>query len=372
MRRCLAGVIAMAAVLVLARQTGTATGATSPAALPPLSSEQLAGQRIIYSYSGLTPPSSLLGLISHGEAAGVIIFGNNISSRTQIRAVIAKLEHANASSRNPIRAPLLLLVDQEGGQVRRLSGAPLLSEKQIGASSDPEAKATSAGTGAARNLAGVGMNVNLAPVLDVYRKAGDFIDQYGRSYSQDPDLVATLGRDFITALQQGGAAATAKHFPGLGAATRSQDTDLRPVTLTVSKSRLRSIDELPYSAAIAAGVRLVMVSWAVYPALDAQRPAGLSSTIVGGELRTRLGFRGVTVTDALDAGALESYGTIAHRSLLAAHAGMDLILCSRGRVAEGESARAALRHAYLAGDLNKASFKTTVERIVALRELLGG
>lgn len=370
-RRCLAGLIAVAAVLVLARQTGIPAGVTSSAAtLPALSAGQLAGQRVIYSYSGLTPPSSLLGLISHGEAAGVIFFGNNISSRTQIRAVIAKLEHANANSRNPIRAPLLLLVDQEGGQVRRLPGAPLLSEKQIGASSDPEAEATSAGTGATRNLARVGMNVNLAPVLDVYRKAGDFIDQYGRSYSQDPNLVATLGRDFITALQQGGAAATAKHFPGLGAATRSQNTDLRPVTLTVSTSRLRSIDELPYGAAIAAGVRLVMVSWAVYPALDAQHPAGLSSTIVGGELRTRLGFRGVTVTDALEAGALEAYGTIAHRSLLAAHAGMDLILCSRGRVAEGESARAALRHAYLAGTLDRARFRHAVSRVVALREVL--
>jgi beta-N-acetylhexosaminidase len=370
-RRCLAGVIAVAAVLVLARQTGTPAGAAgSVAALPALSADQLAGQRVIYSYSGLTPPSSLLGLISHGEAAGVIFFGDNISSRTQIRVVIAKLEHANASSRNPIRAPLLLLVDQEGGQVRRLPGAPLLSEKQIGASSDPEAEATSAGTGAARNLSGVDMNVNLAPVLDVYRKTGDFIDQYGRSYSQDPNLVATLGRDFITAQQRGGVAATAKHFPGLGAATRSQNTDLRPVTLTVSKSRLRSIDELPYDAAITAGVRLVMVSWAVYPALDAQRPAGLSSTIVGGELRTRLGFSGVTVTDALEAGALGSYGTIAHRSLLAAHAGMDLILCSSGRVAEGESARAALRHAYLAGTLDRTRFRQAVSRVVALREVL--
>src|ERR1035437_770364 len=197
------------------------------------------------------------------------------------------------------------MTDQEGGKVRRLSGAPLLSEKQIGESANPGAEATKAGTGAGLNLHGVGMNVNLAPVLDVYRQAGDFADQYGRSYSMNPDVVAKLGADFIAAQQHAGVAATAKHFPGLGAATLSQNTDQRPVTLNVSRSSLNTIDESPYKAAIAAGVRLVMVSWAVYPALDPGLPAGLSSAIVEGELRQRLRFPGVTITDALEAGALE-------------------------------------------------------------------
>ena len=94
-------------------------------------------------------------------------------------------------------------------------------------------------------------------------------------------------------------AATAKHFPGLGAATASQDTDTGRVTLNVSLSDLRGIDEAPYTSAMSAGVKLVMCSWAVYPALDASLPAGLSPTIVGGELRSRLGAGGVTITDAL-------------------------------------------------------------------------
>ena len=263
------------------------------------------------------------------------------------------------------------MTDQEGGQVRRLSGAPLLSEKQIGAADDPEAKARSAGTGAAHNLAGVGMNVNLAPVLDVHRTAGDFVDRFGRSYSRDPSLVATLGGAFITAQQQAGVAATAKHFPGLGAATLAQNTDLRPVTLNTSLSKLRSVDELPYATAATHGVRLVMVSWAVYPALDPRRPAGLSSSIIQGELRGRLGFRGVTITDALEAGAVEPFGTIAHRSILASRAGMDLLLCSQGRVAEGEYAAATLRQGYLDGTLKKAGFTAAVERVIALRQRFG-
>ena len=89
------------------------------------------------------------------------------------------------------------------------------------------------------------MNVNLAPVLDVYAAAGDFDDQYGRSYSMDPDSVSGLGADFITAQQATGVAATAKHFPGLGAATAAQNTDVRPVTLNVSLPALRAIDEYP-------------------------------------------------------------------------------------------------------------------------------
>jgi beta-N-acetylhexosaminidase len=347
-----------------------AAPATS-AALPKLSLAQLVGQRIIYSYHGLTPPAALLSLISHGQVAGVIFFGGNVSSLGQLASVIAELEQANASPTNPVRSPLLLMTDQEGGIIRRIPGAPYLSERQIGESADPVAAATEAGTSAAQNLRGVGMNVNLAPVLDVYRQPGDFDDQNARSYSMDPDAVSLLGSDFITAQQAGGVAATAKHFPGLGAATTTQDTDNGPVTLNLSASVIRDTDELPYKAAIAAGVRLVMVSWAVYPALAPGRPAGLSSVIVGGELRQRLGFRGVTITDALEAGALRSFGSIQNRSVLAAQAGMDLLLCSGKYYTEGVQAALGLEQGYNDGQLNHAAFTAAVQRVLALRASLG-
>jgi len=269
-----------------------------------------------------------------------------------------------------VHAPLLLMTDQEGGLVRRLSGAPRLSEKQIGASADPATLATKAGRGAGRNLRGVGMNVNLAPVLDVYRKAGDFDDQYGRSYSKSPAVVSKLGADFIRAQQHVGVAASAKHFPGLGSATSYQNTDMRPVTLSVSLHSLATIDELPYRAAIAAGVKLVMVSWAVYPALDPGVPAGLSSVIVQGQLRQKLGFQGVTATDALEAGALQPFGTFQHRALLAAGAGMDLILCGQG-ISEGEKAMHGLRSGYLDGTLSKSAFQASLQRVTDLRSSLG-
>jgi beta-N-acetylhexosaminidase len=343
-----------------------------PPALPALSPQQMAGQRVIYSYGGLKPPAGLLRLIRHGEVGGVIFFGQNVSSPAQIASVIAELNRADASPLNPVRAPLLLMTDQEGGLVRRVPGAPLLSEREIGEAADPAADAANAGTGAGLNLRGLGINVNLAPVLDVYRQPDDFDDQYQRSYSMNPAVVAELGAGFIKAQQGAGVAATAKHFPGLGAAAQQQDTDLRPVTLNVPLATIRNTDELPYRAAIAAGVRLVMVSWAVYRALDPGRPAGLSPAIVGGELRQRLGFRGVTITDALEAGALRGYGTFGQRGRLAADAGMDLILCSQQNVSEGEQAAAGLEDGYRDGQLPQPAFQAALQRVLALRASLGG
>jgi len=330
-----------------------------------LTSQQLAGQRVIFSYPGLTVPAALLQQISAGQAAGVIFFGGNISSDAQIASVIQQLVQAQQQS--PVSSPLLLMTDQEGGEVRRLPGAPTLSEKQIGASKNPAAAASSAGTGAGQNLAGVGMNVNLAPVLDVFYKSGNFIDQYQRSYSSNAQVVTACGQAFITAQQQAGVAATAKHFPGLGSATRSQNTDTGPVTLNVSRPGLRAKDEVPYPAAIAAGVELIMASWAIYPALDATYPAGLSSAAIQGELRGRLGYQGVTITDAIEAGALTAFGSYGQRAVLAAEAGMDLLLCSAQDPAEGQAVVTALAGALDSGQLDATAFDAAVNRVTTLR-----
>ncbi|CCB71822.1 putative Glycosyl hydrolase (plasmid) [Streptantibioticus cattleyicolor NRRL 8057 = DSM 46488] len=360
-----AGALAAGAVTGGGRARAAVRGLTGTAVLSP---RQRAGQRVVYSYPGPTPPASLLRAISAGECAGVVFFGENISDEAQIASVIGQLRQANAAG--PVGAPLLLMTDQEGGEVRRLPGAPVPSEKRIGQSADPAGQAANAGTGAGRNLAGVGMNVNLAPVLDVFREPGDFIDEYQRSYSDDPAVVAECAAAFVTAQQATGVAATAKHFPGLGAATRAQDTDTGPVTLTLSRSELRTVDEAPYAAAIGAQVRLVMVSWAVYPALDPRWPAGLSSTVVQGELRGRLGFTGVTVTDALEAGALPGGYDTGRRAVLAADAGMDLLLCSARDTGQCDAAVTALAAAYTGGRLDPVAFDAAVQRVGALRAAL--
>ncbi|MEV5605974.1 glycoside hydrolase family 3 N-terminal domain-containing protein [Streptomyces sp. NPDC052299] len=362
----------IAGAAALAGGLGPAAGAAEAALRLPestrprfsaLSPLQRAGQRVIHSYPGLTPPASLMTAIEQGHTAGVIFFGENVENLTQIEGVIRSMNAARASS--PIQAPLLLMTDQEGGMVRRLPGEPVKSAKDVGASADPHYWADFTGSGAGMNLAGVGMNVNLAPVLDVYRKDGDFTDQYERSYSKSAAAVASCGADFITAQQREGVAATAKHFPGLGPATASQNTDLRSVTISTSATTLRSVDEAPYRDAIAAGVKLVMLSWAIYTGLDSARPAGLSPTVVG-ELRNRLGFKGVTVTDALEAGALSSYGSTSQRAVKAAAAGMDLLLCSARSVSQGDEAVAALADA-LGDSLDPTAFDAAAARVNALR-----
>jgi len=211
------------------------------------------------------------------------------------------------------------------------------------------------------------MNVNLAPVLDVYYKSGNFIDQFQRSYSSNASVVTSCGMAFISAQQKTGVAATAKHFPGLGSATTSQNTDAGPVTLDVSLSALRAKDEAPYPVAITAGVKLIMASWAIYPALDASKPAGLSPAVIQGELRARLGYQGVTITDAIEAGALAAFGSYGQRAVLAAQAGMDLLLCSAQDPSQGQAVVTALAGALDGGQLDPATFTGAVQRVTALR-----
>ncbi|WP_034260558.1 glycoside hydrolase family 3 N-terminal domain-containing protein [Actinospica robiniae] len=333
-----------------------------------LTVRHLAAQRVIFSYPGATVPQSLLDLIAAGLVGGVILYGENISSLPQITAAVAQMREANASS--PVRAPLLVMTDQEGGKVRRLPGGPVQTAKQIGASPDPGPAAAGAGREAGLLLRSAGLNVNLAPVLDVFRTPGDFEDQYQRSFSMDPAVVATCGTAFIAAQQETGVAATAKHFPGLGPASAKQNTDNGPVTLTTSLSDLRSIDEQPYIPAIAANLALVMMSWAVYTALDPNYPAGLSSKIIRRELRDRLGFEGVTISDAINAGALAAFGTPPQNAVKAANAGMDLILESTRDISHGQAVVDALTAALADGTLDVPESDAALRRIMKLRREL--
>lgn len=325
---------------------------------------QEAGHHVVFSYPGIDPPSHLFDLIKQGKVGGIILFGENVASN--VSSIIDSLQDAYRQSSTYVGSPLLIMTDQEGGIVRRLPGGPISNAKQVGESSDPEAAATQAGIDAADTLAKSQANTNLAPVLGVYREAGDFLDHYGRSYGNTSELVATCSSAFITAQQAAGVIATAKHFPGLGAAG-TKNTDEGPVEIDMTLQELRAVDEAPYINAISAGVDMVMTSWAVYPSLDATYPAGLSKAWVEGELRGRLGFGGVTITDALEAGALEAFGDAAGRGLLASKAGMDIILASARDVTQGEAVVDALASALKNGSLPRAKFTKATERILALR-----
>ncbi|WP_188780640.1 glycoside hydrolase family 3 N-terminal domain-containing protein [Marmoricola endophyticus] len=339
----LSGIGTLGAAGVVARTGAAREGAeaTSVASLTHLTARQQAGQRVIWSYPGASVPQALLDAATRGEVGGVIFFGENIPDKPTVAEACRRLRAAHASG--PARGlPLVLTTDQEGGTVRRLPGAPEPSAKQVGASPDPATAARIAGDGAGRNLRSVGMNLNLAPVLDVFREPGNFDDQFGRSFSRDPRVVATCGAAFAAAQRRTGVASTLKHFPGLGAAPAGANTDLTPVRLDVPLAELRRVDEAPFGEVVRSGAELVMGSWAIYPALDADRPAGLSSRWLRGELRGRLRFGGVTITDALEAGSLSAYGDDGQRAVLAAEAGMDMLLASGRDVEQGRAVVDAL------------------------------
>jgi beta-N-acetylhexosaminidase len=317
--------VSSAAIGLLALPAVRARGAGLPA-----------GRRIIYSYKGAEPPAELLTLASQGQVGGVIFFADNITSTQQLAVVAAELRKAS-----PV--PLLLTTDQEGGQVNRLPGGPAESAKQVGAAGDVSRAADAQAVTAAHVLAAANLDANLAPVLDVYRSPEDFLDQYGRSYSDRPAVVADCAQAYVRTLQSNKISACAKHFPGLGAAPAGANTDEVPVTITSSAQELTGIDMVPFARAIQAGVAHVMMSWAIYPALDPNRPAGMSPVILQNYLRQRLGFRGLVISDALEAGALAHYGSTGNRAVAANQAGVDLLCCSSRDIEQGKEAAQALR-----------------------------
>ena len=336
--------------------------APPPSVASQLSLPELAGQRIVAGFEGARPPGVVVRMIRRGGLAGVILFAGNFPSRGAGERLVRRLR---AIPRPPgLRAPLLIMVDQEGGQVKRIDGAPTASARQMGA----EGAVFSRGQGraTAANLRAVGANVDLAPVLDVARPGGT-IEETERGFGSTPARVAASAVPFAEGLAEGGIAATAKHFPGLGAA--AENTDFAVQRIDLSKRVLRSIDEAPYRHFIARGGAMVMLSTAIYPAFSAQ-PAAFARPIATGELRSRLGFTGVSITDALESAAVREFGGPTRAGLAAARAGTDLMLFTDYR--EGARARGALLRALRAGSLNRAAFESSVGRVLRLRHGLSG
>ena len=185
----------------------------------------------------------------------------------------------------------------------------------------------------------------------------------GRSFGDDPDAVARAARESVAGWRAGGVAATAKHFPGLGAA--QVNTDDAPATVIRTAARLAAIDLVPFRAAVEAGVPLVMIGHARYPAVDARRIASQSPAVVG-LLRDRLGFEGVIVTDSMEAAASLATGTVEVASERALRAGADLLLLTgRG------SYTPVLRHLTAAARRSpalRARVREAAARVLALKQ----
>jgi beta-N-acetylhexosaminidase len=282
---------------------------------------RVVGQSIVTGMNGRAPSAALLARIRAGEVGGVILFARNVGTPEEVARLVATLQAAAAAGGNPA---LLIAVDQEGGAVKRLpDGPPDRSAAAMGRDGSTAA-ARQQGEATAAYLRRLGIDVDLAPVLDTPGSGSTFLGS--RAFSRNRWLNARLGAAFVEGLQAGGVAATAKHFPGLG--TARQSTDASPVVLSTPKPVLdRRL--VPFSRAIGAGVRLVMVSSAGYTAYDPSgRPAVLSRPIVTGLLREKLGFEGVVISDAMEGAALRGRPRAAVSALAA---GVDVLLYTSER-----------------------------------------
>lgn len=361
-RRLALGVLAGLAAGSFALGAALGNGSTPrPTVAETLPLPQLAGQRIVVGVTGTSVPPPLARAIRGGHVAGVILFAGNFPTRAAGRRLIARLQ----GIRRPpgLRGPLLIMVDQEGGLVKRVSGAPSASAAEMGARGAAFSRRQGARTAA--NLRDVGVNVDLAPVLDVARPGGT-IAATERGFGSTAAQVSATAVPFATALQHGGVAATGKHFPGLGAA--AENTDIAVQRIHLSMRTLRQVDEAPYRPFIAAGGEMVMLSTAIYPAL-APQPAAFSRRIATGELRRRLGFEGVSITDALNTVAVRAFGGPARAGVAAARAGADLLLFAE--LGPAEEARRALVTALRSGRLDRLEFEAAAQRVLSLRTRLG-
>ncbi len=321
---------------------------------------RLAGQMLIVRMEA-TATDALRRRLSTGEIGGVILFPPDGADPAALGGQVAELRQAAAKAGAP--APLVA-IDQEGGEVERLPGLPPEhSPAEIALDGARAARTEGQDTG--RALSELGIDVDLAPVLDVPGVEGAFIAS--RAYSDDPAEVARLGATFGTAMQDQGVAATAKHFPGVGLAV--ENTDLGASAIDASEAELEP-GLVPFEAAIDAGFELVMVSNATYPALDPKRPASQSRRVVEGLLRERLGFDGAVITDDLGAGALVGAGLDEGEAAVgAARAGADLLLVA---LTEGTQASDALVRAIRGGELERERLLSSCARTTALRERLAG
>ena len=332
--------------------TPPATTAQDRDEQPPLAKEL--GQKVMSRMSGTTPGQALLRRVRQGRIGGVILFADNVRSVGQVRTAVRRLQAAARDGGNP---PLLIAVDQEGGDVKRFASLPpSVSPQQMAA----RGSARREGERTARALRRAGVTLDLAPVVDVPQVANSFLGT--RAFGRSASAVARHACAFSAGLKAGGVAPTLKHFPGLG--TAGANTDFEDVTIPASAGRVRAA-YAPYERCAKDG--LVMIANARYPKLTGSRPAVLARSTYTRELK-RIGFEGVTISDDLQAKGIDPISDLAAKSAIA---GLDIALYAK---TERAAARAfvQLERAVRDGRLTEEQVRASAARIRALKEQLAG
>jgi beta-N-acetylhexosaminidase len=329
--------------------------------LADVSLRRLAAGVLIPPFAGTDVPDWVLAELA-GGLAGITLYGPNIASPARLAGLTRRLA---AAAPSPVIA-----IDEEGGDVTRIAhqaGSPYPGNAALGAVDDP-ALTTAVYRGLGADLTALGINLDLAPSVDVNSAAGNPVIGT-RSFGSDPDLVTRHAAAAVGGLQAAGLAACAKHFPGHGSTTL--DTHHEIATVDVPMDLLARRDLPPFVAAIGAGVRAVMPGHLRVPGLTGDLPASLSAAALTGLLRGELGFTGVIISDALEMQAVSGPFGLPEAAVRAVAAGTDLLCLGRDQDRESYLAvRAALMSAVGDGRLPAARLADAAARVAELRAWL--
>jgi beta-N-acetylhexosaminidase len=321
------------------------------------------GRLAIVGFTGTSVPDELRRLAAEFDLGGVIYFARNIVEPRQV----AELSRELASLARDW--PFWISVDQEGGRVARLKAPftewpPMMT---LGRSGDEALVARFAGALAAE-LRAVGVNLDYAPVLDIWTNAKNTVIG-DRALADRAEVVARLGAVLVRTLQAAGIAACGKHFPGHGDTVADSHDELPLVEQP--PDRLEAVELVPFRAAIAEGVATVMMAHVLVPSVDAERPASLSPTFVTGWLKDRLRFPGVVICDDLGMKAVATR-PLGEVSLDALAAGNDVLLWCNSTPDEQLLALEAVIHAAEAGVLGRTRIEDALLRQRLLKEKFFG
>ena len=327
--------------------------------------EQAVGQQFLLTFEGReAPPNQFLEVLRRQHVGGVVLFRHkNMGNLTELCGLTQALQRAATESGQP---PLLIAADQEGGQLIAVDQTtPFPGNMALGAAGSDKL-AYKVGRAIGKELSAVGVNVDFAPVCDVNNNPQNPVIGT-RSFGEDPKLVARMSAALIRGLQSSGVAATAKHFPGHG--DTSSDSHRGAPIVTHDAKRIRSVELVPFRAAVNSGVRLVMTAHIVMPALNGgsnELPATLSHKILRDLLRRKMHFNGVIVSDALDMHAMEQGSGYVAETMAAVAAGIDLLLFNHD-LARVEPACSNLVQAARRGLLSANEIHLSARRILALK-----
>ncbi|MCB2183526.1 MAG: beta-N-acetylhexosaminidase [Desulfobulbaceae bacterium] len=321
------------------------------------------GQLFMVGFAGKEIDQSTLNLIKELGINHFIIFKRNVESPSQLKKLCFDLKEACRSYGLP---PPLISIDQEGGTVARLPEpfSQFPDARFLAESENPLHALSGYARKCGLELAEAGINMNLAPVLDVC-PVGEGFFMEKRSLGADPEIVGKYGCHIIKELQSLGVAACAKHFPGLGAA--KIDPHLLLPVVSQSRQAIEEVDLPPFQQAISAGVASVMTSHTIYENLDSSNIATLSASILKDLLRDKLGFDGLVITDDLEMGAVENERSVAEAAVLSFVAGVDLLLICH----DHEKVRAAygkLHKAVLSGNVSREECEESLRRVDVVRD----